>query len=244
MAAAVCLALVAGQPNPVAAQSNATRAANLIITVLDPLGAPAADVLLLIENGAFQVPFTAQGRTDRSGRYRVRVPAGSFSVSALVDFFPATRVDVPLGRTVERTIRMEVGETIGSYSICIDCAASQSYVPPATIVEDFRNDRQDPSNELVSAAEPQVGWEFFQPQAPDSLRRLGSSAPVGTVVVEGRIGVDGRAVELRTASTVDPLLKAAAETTLAETRWRPATVRGKPVPSPLRLTFVYVREQK
>ena len=241
---AICLTIVAGQSGFIHAQSGAARGANLIITVLDPLGDPAADVPLILENGPFQIPFVVQGQTDRSGRYRVRVPAGSYSVSAPIDFFPATRIDVPLGKTLERTVRMEIGETIGSFSICIDCPESQSFAPSAAIVEEFRGDRKDPLNELVSGAEPEVGWEFFQPQAPDSLRRLRSSAPVGTVVVEGRIGVDGRAVDLHTASTVDPLLKAAAETMLAETRWRPATVRGKPVPVPLRLTFVYVREQK
>jgi TonB-like protein len=241
---AVCLALVAGQSDLITAQSAATRAANLIITVLDPLGNPAADVPLLIENGPFQIPFVVQGHTDRSGRYRVRVPAGSYSVSAPIDFFPATRLAVPLGKTLERTIRMEVGETIGTFSICLDCPESQSDAPSAAIIEEFRSDRQDPLTELVSGAEPVVGWEFFQPKVPDSLRRLGSSAPVGTVVIEGRIGVDGRAVDLHTASTAHPLLTSAAETTLAETRWRPATVRGKPVQVPVRLTFVYVREQK
>ena len=241
---AVCLAIVAGQSGPIAAQSGAARGANLIITVLDPLGNPAADVPLLIENGPFQIPFVAQGRTDRNGRYRVRVPAGSYGISAAIDFFPATRVAVPLGKTLEHTIRMEVAETIGTFSICVDCPESQSFAPSAAIIDDFRSDRKDPLTALVTGAEPEVGWEFFQPLAPDSLRRLGSSAPVGTVIVEGRIGVDGRAADLHTASTVDPLLKAAAETTLAETRWRPATVRGKPVPVPLRLTFVYVREQK
>jgi len=243
MAAAVCLAIAAGQSNLLTAQSAATSA-NLIITVLDPLGDPAADVPLLLESGPFQIPFVVQGHTDRSGRYRARVPAGSYSVSAPLDFFPATRIAVPLGKTLERTIRMVVEETIGTFSICIDCPESQSFAPSAAIIEDFRNDRKDPLTELVSGAEPEVGWEFFQPRAPDSLRRLGSAAPVGTVVVEGRIGVDGRAVDVHVVSTAHPLLTSAAETTLAQTRWRPATVRGKPVQVPLRLTFVYVREPK
>ena len=226
-----------------AAQTSATRGANVTLTVLDPLGNPAADVPLLLENGPFQIPFVVQGHTDRYGRYRVRVPAGSYSVSAPIDFFPATRIQVPLGKTLERTVRMEVGETIGTFSICIDCPQSQSFTPSAEVVEEFRRDREDPLTELVTGAEPAVGWEFFQPQAPDSLHRLGRSAPVGTVVVEGRISVDGRAVDLHVVSTAHPLLTSAAETMLSATRWRPATVRGKPVQVPLRLTFVYVREQ-
>ena len=241
---AVCLAIVGGQSGFIHAQSGAARAANLIITVLDPLGDPAADVPLVLENGPFQIPFVVQGQTDRNGRYRVRVPAGSYGVSAPIDFFPATRVAVPLGKTLEHTIRMEVGETIGTFSICIDCPESPSIAPSEAIIDDFRSDRKDPLTALVSGAEPEVGWEFFQPLAPDSLRLLGSSAPVGTVVVEGRIGVDGRVANAHAASTAHPVLTSAAETTLAETRWRPATVRGKPVPVPLRLTFVYVREQK
>jgi hypothetical protein len=240
--AALCVAIAVGHSTFLAAQSGVAKGANLIVTVLDPLGNPAADVPLLLENGPFQIPFIAEGFTDRKGRYGVRVPAGRYSLSAPIEFFPATTINVPLNKAVEQTVRMELAETIGTFSICIDCPESKSYQPSAELIKEFQQDRDDTLTQLVSGAEPAVGWELFQPQAPDSLRRLGSSAPVGTVIVEGHIGVDGRVGDLRVAPTTDPILASAAKRLLEATRWRPATVRGKPVQVPLRLTLVYTRE--
>ena len=241
LTAAVVLTLTVSDPRIAVAQSR-SAGANLVITVLDPLGQPAADIPLLLENGPFQIPFVSEGYTDRSGRYRVRVPAGTYAVSAPVDFFPPTRITVPLNKAIEQTIRMEIGETIGTFSICVNCPEADAHIPSATIVEDFRKDREAAINEVVSGAEPEVGWEFFQPRAPDALRRLGDRAPVGTVVLEGHIAVDGQSRGLRVVSAADPVLAAAATVTLEATRWRPARVRGRPVEVPLRITLVYTRE--
>jgi beta-lactamase regulating signal transducer with metallopeptidase domain len=227
-----------------AAQQATAAGSNLVVTVLDPLGAPAADVPLLLENGPFQTPFVAQGYTDRDGRYQLRVPPGSYLVTAPVEFFPATQIRVPAGEAVERTVRMEIDVTTGTFSVCIDCPDSQSYTPPASIVEEFRSDRAAPLNELVIGAEPEVGWELYQPRAPEALRRLGTRAPAGMVVVEGRIATDGRVRDLRVVSAAHPALASAAVATLEDTRWRPARVRSKPVEVPLRVTFEYVQENR
>lgn len=240
----VALAVVASPGPPILPPSQARAVTNLIITVLDPLGQPAADVPLLIENGPFQPPFVMQAQTDQNGRFRLRLPAGTYSLSAPIDFFPATQIRIPLGPTVEHTVRMQLDETIGTFSICLDCPESPSYSPSADMVDEFRSDRKAPLTTLVSGAEPEVGWEFFQPRAPDSLRQMGSSAPTGTVVVAGRIGVDGRVVDVHVVSAEHPVLASAATRTLNEERWRPATVRRKPVEVPFRLTLVFTREQK
>jgi hypothetical protein len=239
----VALTLTVSDTRIAVAQSR-SAAANLVITVLDPLGQPAANIPLLIENGPFQIPFISEGYTDRNGRYRVRVPAGTYALSAPVELFPPTRITVPLNKAIEHTVRMEIAETIGTFSICVDCPEGDAHAPSAAIVEEFRQDREATINEVVSGAEPEVGWEFFQPRAPDTLRRLGNKAPVGTVVLEGHITADGQSRGLRVVSAADPVLAAAAIVTLEATGWRPARVRGKPVEVPLRITLVYTRERE
>lgn len=215
---------------------------NLIVTVLDPLGQVAADVPLLLENAPFQVPFVGEGVTDRNGQYQLRVPAGRYILTAPIEFFPAVEIRVPAGEVVEHTARMEIEATTGTFTVCIDCSGSTLYTPPASIVEEFRSDRKAPLNQLVSGAEPDVGWEFYQPQAPEALRRLGAAAPRGTVIVEGRITTDGRVSDVRTVSATHPVLASAATATVGETRWRPARVRGTAVETPLRITFEYTKQ--
>ena len=221
-----------------AAQAPASN--NLVVTVIDPLGAPAANVPLLLENGPFQIPFVAQGRTDSTGRYRVRVPAGTYQLSAPVEFFPSTEIAVPLRQVVQQTVRMRIDATTATFAVCLNCPETQP--PPTSIVEEFRADREAQLTELVSGAEPDVGWEFYQPQAPDALRRLGAAAPTGTVVLEGRIAADGRIRDLRVVSAADPGLASAATSSMEETRWRPARIRGRAVEVPLRVTFEYIRQ--
>ncbi len=160
--------------------------ANLIVTVLDPFGQPAADVPLLLENGAFQIPFVVEGVTDRQGRFRVRVPAGRYNLSAPVEFFPGTEISIGIGQAVQRTIRMALHETSAAFTVCIDCTDAKSSAPSAELVEEFRSDRDAPLSALASGAEPEVGWEFYQPSVPDSLRRM-SPAPSGRVIVAGYV---------------------------------------------------------
>ena len=214
--------------------------ANLIVTVLDPFGAPAAGVPLLLENGPFQIPFVFEGITDVQGRFRVRVPAGKYNLSAPVEFFPGTEITVAIRQIVQRTIRMAIHATSGAFTICIDCANRQSYTPSEAVVEEFRADRDDPLSALASGAEPDVGWEFYQPPVPEALRN-NASAPVGTVVVEGYVQTNGVVRDLRIVAASHPLLGSATLDSLRDMRWRPARVRGRAVEVPLHLTFEYVR---
>lgn len=217
--------------------------ANLIVTVLDPFGTPAAGVPLLLENGPFQIPFVSEGFTDARGQFRVRVPAGKYNLTAPVEFFPGTEITVGIRQVVQRTIRMAIHGTSAAFTICIDCANPQPYAPPAAIVEEFRSDRDDPLSALASGAEPEVGWEFYQPPVPDSLRRM-MSAPVGTVIVEGYVQTSGRARDLRVVSAAHPLLGSATLDSLRDMLWRPARVRGRAIEVPLHLTFEYVRANR
>jgi len=192
------------------------------------------------ENGPFQIPFVFEGITDVQGRFRVRVPAGKYNLSAPVEFFPGTEITVAIRQIVQRTIRMAIHATSGAFTICIDCANRQSYTPSEAVVEEFRADRDDPLSALASGAEPDVGWEFYQPPVPEALRN-NASAPVGTVVVEGYVQTNGVVRDLRIVAASHPLLGSATLDSLRDMRWRPARVRGRAVEVPLHLTFEYVR---
>ena len=249
MTSAGCLLVAAIVVSPLVteAQSRATSpardTANLIVTVLDPFGAPAEKVPLLLENGPFQIPFVSEGFTDARGQFRARVPAGRYNLTAPVEFFPGTEIVVRIGQVVQQTVRMAIHPTSAAYTICIDCVNEPSHAPSTAVVEEFRADRDDPLSALASGAEPDVGWEFYQPPVPDALRS-NATAPVGTVVVEGYVQTNGLVRDLRVVGAAHPLLGSATLDSLRDMRWRPARIRGRAVEVPLHLTFEYVRDNR
>jgi beta-lactamase regulating signal transducer with metallopeptidase domain len=217
---------------------------NLTITVLDPSGQPVADVPVLVESGPFEGSSFAQGYTDANGHCRLQVAAGRYTVTAPVDFFPATQVAVAPGERVERVVRMEIQPAVGTVTVCVDCRDDSSYVLPQSILDEFRDDRDALLSQLVKGAEPQGGWEVYQPPLPGSLRQIDDPKVAGRVVVEGRIGTDGIARELHVESAAHPALALAAVAALDQTLWTPARVRGRAVEVPLRVTFDFTRERK
>jgi uncharacterized protein (TIGR03435 family) len=218
--------------------------ATLTLSVLDPLGARASDVQIVFEQGPFQDGLLfGDGRTDEAGVYTVRLPAGTYVFTGTTAFFPPTTVTLAPGETVHREIRMAVTAVSSSFAICIDCAdGDDPYALPASIGEELQRDRDAAAAALIQEAEPVGGWEAFRPSVPPSLRQL-DAAVQGTVVVEGRIGRDGRSAGLRVVEAAYPELGAAAVTALESQRWAPARVRGDPLEVPLRLTLDYVRQK-
>jgi beta-lactamase regulating signal transducer with metallopeptidase domain len=215
--------------------------ATLSLTVLDPLGQPAAGIPLVFEQGAFQAgSLFGHGFTDREGRYTISLPAGTYLFSALVDFFPPTEVTFTPGTRVERTVRMELEPMTGAFTVCIDCRES---IVPATpsVAEDLQRDREDYTTALARTAEPADGWEQYRVAVPASLRRLGRSV-AGSVTVAGRVGIDGRLKDLRAVSSAHPALSEAAVGALGAQRWLPARVRSTAVEIDVLIDLDYVWE--
>jgi beta-lactamase regulating signal transducer with metallopeptidase domain len=221
-------------------QPRAERA-TLSLTVLDPLGQPAAGIPLVFEQGAFQVgSLFGHGFTDRAGRYTISLPPGSYLFSALVDFFPPTEITFTPGTRVERTVRMELEPMTGAFTVCIDCP--DSIVPAApSVAEDLQRDRESYATAIARTAEPAEGWEQYRVAVPASLRQLGRSV-AGGVTVAGRVGLDGRLKDLRAVSSAHPALAEAALEALGAQRWVPARVRATAVEIDVRIDLQYVWE--
>ena len=84
------------------------------------------------------------------------------------------------------------------------------------------------------------GWEFYWSRLPEYPRALRDAGLEGTVVVEGRIGTNGVASDLKVTSDVHPALASAAVKAVQAERWEPGRVRGVPIEVPLRMTIDYV----
>ena len=98
----------------------------------------------------------------------------------------------------------------------------------------------DASNQPVKGPEPVGGWESYWSRLPEYPRTLRDAGLEGTVIVEGRIGTDGLASDLKVVSDVHPALASAAVEAVQAERWEPGRVRGVAIEVPLRMTIDYI----
>ncbi len=236
--AVVFLAVAAIQGVAVDAQQSR---GTLTGTVYDPLGAPVEGMLVSIESGPFGSGVADEMRTDKAGQYRFeKLPPGVYTIVVPIEFAPVIEVSLDAGQVVRRDIRMQIEEVIGTFSVCVDCAAVTRYMPPDSLIKEFASDREAAQKQSVTIAEPVVGWEYFEPdvRVTDAIRERGLT---GAVVLEASVEVDGVVRNVTVVSSPHPELSAAAVAALQRERWTAATVRGVPVAAPLRLTIEFVR---
>ena len=244
VAAMLALGLVAGSATWVhgqnSARGRADQLATLTLTVIDPLGKPARNIPLVFEQGAFQDGAAfGDGTTDRDGRYVVRLPAGTYLFSALIDFFPGTEVTLKAGERVDREVRMKVEPVASAFTVCIDCDGGVHPAEPS-VAEELQRDRAEYATALTRTAEPVGGWEQYQVAVPPSLRSL-DHAVQGMVTVAGRVRQDGRLTALRIVSSAHPALASAALTALESQRWDPARVGNTVIEVEFVLDLQFVR---
>ena len=98
--------------------------------------------------------------------------------------------------------------------------------PPPSLRTEFQRDREASWNQPVRGPEPVGGWEFYWSRLPEYPEALKSARLEGRVVVEGRIGTNGFASDLRVVSKVHPALAGAAIEAVQAERWEPAWSGG------------------
>ncbi len=214
---------------------------NVAGVVYDPTGLPLAGLLLILEQNCYgpnarNCGFNSWTRTDRQGRFRFDgLPVGSFHVTSPIDFFPGLQFSVIDGQTVDEDITMTISPVEGEFTVCAECA---ELVVPDSLAKEFAADRVDALDHPVSAPHPASGWEFYKPANGEYPAALKEAGVEGSVVVEGRIGVDG----VPTAMKAEPpsALGRAAMAGLAGEIWEPGRIRGIAVEVPFRLLVRYV----
>jgi TonB family protein len=136
---------------------------------------------------------------------------------------------------------MEVDTLTDTFTVCADCSPEiDTYVPPDSLVAEFQRDRKDASSQPVKGPEPIGGWESYWSRMPEYPRTLKAAGLEGTVIVEGRIGTNGFASNLKVVSDVHSALASAAVEAVQAERWEPGRVRGVAIEVPLKMTIDYI----
>ena len=208
--------------------------------LFDPFGGSVENVKLYLEQ--IGGPASYEGRTDEAGGFVFNtVRAGTYRLAAPMDFVPATTIRLAPGDAAQRDIWMSVETLTDTFTVCADCPTEiATYEPPASLVAEFRRDRQDSWSQAVKGPEPVNGWESYWSGLPEYPQTLKDAGLEGTVIVEGRIGTDGFASDLKVVSDVHPALANAAVEAVQAGRWEPGRVRGVAIEVPLRMTIDYI----
>ena len=222
-----------------AAGESRPTTARLTGNLFDPFGGAVENVTLYLEALWGE---SYQGRTDEAGHFVFdTLHPGRYTLSAPMDFVPPTTIVIAPGEIVERDIRMEIDTLTDAFTVCAECPADiDTYMPPDSLVAEFQRDREASWNQPVKGPEPVGGWEFYWSRLPEYPRALKDAMLEGTVVVEGRIGIDGFVSGPRVVSAVHPALASAALEAVQAERWEPGRVRGVAVEVPLRMTIDYI----
>ena len=202
--------------------------------VYDPLGEPAADLPITLDNNVdagdsepLATPVLLETRTDATGRYRFdNVPRGSYVVTPAIAWARSSPVTVPNGGAVDTDIRITFDTVVTGLMML------PGGRPPSASILFPPRDRQ---SETLSVRGPEHVNLWNRPY-PDALQQTRRE---GVVVVDGDIGTDGKATHLRVTAADHVELATAALAAVEQERWEPARVRGVAIEVPLRVTLEY-----
>jgi beta-lactamase regulating signal transducer with metallopeptidase domain len=218
----------------------------------DPFGNPLDGIVLDIEwmslglplpGERTQGPFVRNTTTDATGHFSFdHLRPGYYGLAApRTDFVPPVNLSLSAGEHVDRDIHMKLEPLTGSFTVCKECTVrSDTYVLPDSIAKEFDLDAQDALTQPVTGPEPAAGWLGAHQSIPEYPESLRNTTLEGTVIVEGKIGIDGIRTAMRVVSAPYPELAKAAVAMLSEEVWKPAYVRGVPVEVPFREQIDFV----
>jgi hypothetical protein len=217
----------------------------------DPFGNPVDGVVLDVEwmwfgpppPGPKQGPFVRNTTTDAAGRFSfTHLRPGFYGLAApSTDFVEAAQFSLGAGEHVDRDLHMKLEPLTGSFTICRDCTIrSVPYELPESIAKEFDLDQKYRLTQPITGPEPAGGWESVHPTIPEYPELLKHTNLEGTVIIEGKIGIEGARTGMRVISAPDRALAQAALAMLAEEAWKPAYVRSVPVEVPFREEIKFV----
>ena len=165
-----------------------------------------------------------------------RLPVGRYHVTSPIDFFPGTPFLVSQGETSEQNITMTLLPVEAEFTVCAECP---TIIVPKSLADDFAADAKDALDHPVSAPRPPGGWESYLPGMGAYPQEFREAMVDGTVVIEGRIGLDGVPTGFRVDSSSNLRVAKAAIDALSTEAWEPGRVRGTAIEVPFRFLIRY-----
>jgi hypothetical protein len=206
--------------------------------VYDPIGLPVPGLAVLIEGPVDPARWQDElPLTDREGHYRFTdLPPGRYHITAQVDYFPGAALTVSSGAVTRHDVTLKVTPLEQEFTVCARCGTTPV---PDSLAKEFAADAIDALNHPVSAPRPGTGWEYYLP-GMGLYPAVGIEKELeGTVIVEGRIGLDGVPTGMKIVSSTHRELSQATVDALAAEFWEPGRIRGVAFEVPFRFLIRY-----
>lgn len=219
--------------------------------VLDPDGVPVADSVVFmthVDSGAQLELITGNdGRFEFSG-----LAPGAYRITSMTSGFGRVEITLDAGDVVRRDFTLQFGPFQESWLIAPSnggdraragrgnggewtCASrGLPFCGPPSLVAEFDRDERERLGEPVLQPRP---VHMIPMEYPAQLR---AAKLEGRIVVEGRLGTDGVLSAMVVRSSDRPELDQPTLNALAQVRWEPARLRGKPIAVPLTVAIRYV----
>lgn len=182
--------------------------ATLSGTLVDPSGAVLPGVTVKLANAERQAKYEVQ--SNRAGQFEfVGLVPGTYALEAQLPGFKSFQATVTMGsQTVDRRITMEVGtlhEAItirdGASAPAPQTAAARAPMKPRTNPPCPADPPAAGTTRVGGNIRPPAKIKDARPEYPASLRGTGTEA---TVIVDGRIGVEGFIKDIQVRDGADP----------------------------------------
>jgi TonB family protein len=217
-----------------------TRFATISGSIADETGGLLRNVVLVLSN--VQTQTKQEVRSNVGGVFEfVGVPAGDYQLEARLPGFETfrTSVAVGVGAAVQQNIRLQIGSV--EESITVHDAPPPLPPPPPPPGEPGAVHHSRPRRSIGTCADQGIGGciappfkvKDVRPLYPPNLRGANVEGPV---LLDGRIGTDGRMKDLRVVSSPHPDLERAALDAVSEWEFAPTMLNGRTVETRIGIT--------
>jgi TonB family protein len=214
-------------------------------TVADESGRGVPGTTLVLVNEQRQMKYEVKSN-DNGGFEFVGLPAGEYALQARAIGFQEVKDAVTVaGRNVQRNVALKLGRLEETIFIGFDPtekAADNSAPQPAPRIKEvpMPAPKECTPSSAGGRIVPPKKIRDVAPVYPAALRGSGTS---GTVVMEGRIGVDGYVNDIRVVSEAHPELTHSAIAAVRDWRFTQTLLNCQPVEPTMTITASF-REMK
>jgi beta-lactamase regulating signal transducer with metallopeptidase domain len=202
-------------------------------TVFDSTGRPVPGVTLVLQSAQRQAKYEV--KTNDAGAFEfVGLLSGDYALEAKVSgFVPLTQHLTLAGQNVQRRLTLEIGGLQETIAVNITVDDRESSVRPAV--------REARAPDLSGCVATAMGGRIIpprkikdvRPEYPSELRGTGTQ---GTVILTGRIGLDGFLTDLQAVGNPQPELANSAIAAVREWRYSQTLLNCTPVEPKITVT--------
>ena len=205
------------------------RFATVFGTATDESGLPLTNATVALSNTQTSAKYEV--RTNQRGAFElVGLPAGDYELGVRrLGFEPSSEsVSVGVGESLERNVALRISavQEVITVTDRREGTAAQRPADNRVVTARAPARRPCPDPSVGGCIGPPLKVKDVRPIYPEALK---DTSIVGTVLIDGHIGVDGRMKDMRVVSAPHPAFEQSALDAVGQWEFTPTTLNGREV---------------